>query len=209
LFRASEHINPFLEESNEDEFDISSRIATLDFNRDQEDTNTRASLHGVSYEETVEISIQGSSTALSRTHARNQTPDEESLGDWEIGGESQTLWLYFQATKFAQETIDHATGASNGGSATPGRALVTPRFAWVCSTPLDYSVACLMLDKEIVPNEDTAWAHDASLTFGQISKNVIVIIYHPTWSDEIPLDSGLILHFTSFVLVGGREQLLL
>jgi hypothetical protein len=66
-----------------------------------------------------------------------------------------------------------------------------------------------MLDKEIVPNEDMTWAHDASLTFGRISKSVIVIIYHPTWSDEIPLDSGLIFHFTSSVLVSGREQLLL
>ena len=189
-FRASEHTNPFLTESNEDEIEISSRIATLGINRDQEDANTPASLAGVSYEETIDLPIQAPSTALSRVNARDQTSDAEFLGDWEIGGESQALWLHFEATKFAQETINHATDASNGRSARPERAAVTPRFAWVCSTPLDYSVACLMLDKEIVLNKDTAWAHDASFTFGQISKNEIVIIYHPVENEDSPEHSA-------------------
>ena len=189
-FRPSEHTNLFLTESNEEEIELSSRIRTMDFNQDQEDTNRPASLAGVSYEETVDLPIQAPSTALSRTHARDQPFNTEFSGDWEIGGESQALWLYFEATKFAQETTNHATEASNGYYARPGRDAVTPRFAWVCSTPLDYSVARLMLDKEIVLNKDTAWTHDASFTFGQIGESYIVIIYHPVENEDSPANSA-------------------
>jgi hypothetical protein len=161
----------------------------------QKDADAPASLYGESLAETIELPIRPTNTALERARALEKTSDAEFLGDWEIGGESQALLLYFQATQFAQDAINQATGASNGGPARPGRAAVTPRFAWVCSTVLDYSVACLMLDKKIEPDENTAWAHDTSFTFGQISKHDIVIIYHPLESKDAPeySDSGDIL----------------
>jgi hypothetical protein len=188
-FRASEQTQPRLPESREYEnnrFDISRRIATLDLSLDQEDAVPPYNFDGYSSAETVELPVQETSTSVTRRTALGETPNAESLGDWDIGGEREALNLHFKATNFVQDAINSTNAALNGLSAGPGLAAVTPRFAWVCSTVLDYSLAYLMLDKEIVLDEDTESAHDDSFTFGQIDKKDIVIIYHPLESENTP-----------------------
>jgi hypothetical protein len=127
--------------------------------------------------------------------ALDDATETEFFNEFEIGGESQALMLYFQVMNLAQNTISQARSALDGGPATRSRGsessaegFDTPRFAWVCYTHLDYTAACMVLDEEFEPDPDTSWAHDAAFTFGKIGRNYIVIIYQPTeggnWDED-------------------------
>jgi hypothetical protein len=167
-----------------------------------DDEDVPDSVDGESLAETIELPTQTTNTSSGRMIALDDATETEFFNEFEIEGESQALMLYFQVMDLAQNAISQARSALDGGPGTRSRGsessaegFDTPRFAWVCYTILDYTAACMVLDKEFDPDPDTSWAHDAAFTFGKIGKNYLVIIYQPTkggnWDEDSPSTDAL------------------